>query len=69
MQDDPVLHEREGFHHRSGGDEAVRMYAPAARIHDLRKKGIGIKTESREYRNRAGNKVRYAIYSLEVQSA
>lgn len=41
----------------------------AARIHDLRKKGIGIKTESHEYKNRAGNKVRYAIYSLEVQSA
>lgn len=41
----------------------------AARIHDLRRKGIPIKTEIREYRNSAGNKVRYAIYSLEVSNA
>lgn len=41
----------------------------AARIHDLRKKGIPIKSESHEYRNTAGNKVRYAIYSLEVNNA
>ena len=41
----------------------------AARIHDLRKKGIPIKTESYTYRNTAGNKVRYAIYSLEVKNA
>ena len=39
----------------------------AARIHDLRSKGIPIKTKNFEYRNTAGNKVRYAIYSLEVQ--
>lgn len=37
----------------------------AARIHVLRKKGINIKTTTNEYINRAGNKVRYAIYSLE----
>lgn len=41
----------------------------AARIHDLRQKGIPIKTETREYRNTAGNLVRYAIYSLEVKGA
>lgn len=41
----------------------------AARIHDLRQKGIPIKTETREYKNSAGNKVRYAIYSLEVSNA
>lgn len=41
----------------------------AARIHDLRRKGIPIKTTTHEYRNTAGNKVRYAIYSLEVKSA
>lgn len=41
----------------------------AARIHELRRKGIPIKTETREYRNTAGNKVRYAIYSLEVNNA
>ena len=41
----------------------------AARIHVLRKKGIPIKTETREYTNTAGNKVRYAIYSLEVSNA
>lgn len=41
----------------------------AARIHDLRKKGIPIKTEKYEYRNNAGNLVRYAIYSLEGNNA
>ena len=41
----------------------------AARIHDLRKKGILIKTETHEYKNTAGNKVRYAIYSLEDKNA
>lgn len=41
----------------------------AARIHDLRSKGIHINTDYREYRNRSGNKVRYAIYSLEDKSA
>lgn len=41
----------------------------AARIHVLRKKGIPIKTDIREYKNRAGNIVRYAIYSLEVSNA
>lgn len=41
----------------------------ATRIHYLRLKGIPIKTEIHECRNTAGNKVRYAIYSLEVQSA
>lgn len=41
----------------------------AARIHDLRRKGIPIKSETREYKNSAGNKVRYAIYSLEVSNA
>lgn len=41
----------------------------AARIHDLRSKGIPNKTEIHEYRNTAGNKVRYAIYSLEVSNA
>ena len=41
----------------------------AARIHDLRRKGIPIKSESHTYRNTAGNKVRYAIYSLEANNA
>ena len=41
----------------------------AARIHVLRKKGINIKTTKKEYRNKAGNIVRYAIYSLEEQNA
>ena len=41
----------------------------AARIHDLRKKGIPIKSESYTYTNTAGNKVRYAIYSLEANNA
>lgn len=41
----------------------------AERIQTLGKKGIPIKTETHEYRNTAGNKVRYAIYSLEVKSA
>ena len=41
----------------------------AARIHDLRSKGIPIKTETHEYKNTAGNKVRYAIYSLEDKNA
>lgn len=41
----------------------------AARIHVLRKKGIPIKTTIQEYRNTAGNIVRYAIYSLEESNA
>lgn len=41
----------------------------AARIHDLRRKGIGITTEKSEYKNRAGNRVSYAIYKLEVKNA
>lgn len=41
----------------------------AARIHDLRKKGIPIKTEEKTYKNKNGYKTRYAIYSLEVSNA
>ena len=41
----------------------------AARIHDLRRKGISIITEKAEYKNRAGNRVSYAIYKLEVKNA
>lgn len=41
----------------------------AARIHVLRKKGIPIKTTIQEYKNTAGNTVRYAVYSLEVNNA
>lgn len=41
----------------------------AARIHVLRKKGIPIKTTIQEYKNTAGNTVRYAIYSLEEANA
>lgn len=41
----------------------------AARIHDLRRKGIGITTEKGEYKNRAGNRVQYATYKLEVKNA
>lgn len=41
----------------------------AARIHDLRRKGIGITTEKSEYKNRAGNRVSYAIYKLDVKNA
>lgn len=41
----------------------------AARIHDLKRKGISIKTDIHEYKNTAGNNVRYAIYSLEAKNA
>ena len=41
----------------------------AARIHDLRRKGIPIKPTTHEYTNTIGHKVRYAIYSLEVSNA
>lgn len=41
----------------------------AARIHDLRRKGIPIISKDHTYINTYGHKVRYAIYSLEVQSA
>ena len=41
----------------------------AARIHDLRRKGIPIKTTPHEYINTIGHKVRYAVYSLEVNNA
>lgn len=37
----------------------------AARICDLRKKGIPIKTEINTYINKNGYKTRYGIYSLE----
>ena len=37
----------------------------SARIHNLRSKGIPIKTEYKEYINKNGNRVRYGIYSLE----
>lgn len=41
----------------------------AARIHVLRGRGIPIKTIMQEYTNSAGNKVRYAVYSLEENNA
>lgn len=41
----------------------------AARIHDLRSKGIPIKTTTHEYTNTIGHRVRYAIYSLEGSNA
>lgn len=34
-------------------------------IRYLKKIGLPIKTETKTYKNRAGNKFRYAIYSLE----
>ena len=37
----------------------------AARINDLRKLGIPIKTEARTYVNKHGYPVRYAVYRLE----
>ena len=42
----------------------------AARINDLRRHGIPIKTEMQSYISRkTGRKVRYAVYSLEVKDA
>ena len=41
----------------------------AARIHDLRRKEIPIKTDIEEYIDSDGRKVRYAIYSLEANNA
>lgn len=42
----------------------------AARINDLRRHGIPIKTDMRSYINRkTGKPVRYAVYSLEVKDA
>ena len=37
----------------------------AARINDLRRKGIPIKTETKTYVNKHGYSVRYAVYRLE----
>ena len=37
----------------------------SARISDLRKKGIPIKTETKTYINKHGYPVRYAVYRLE----
>lgn len=37
----------------------------AARINDLRRKGIPIKTETKTYTNKHGYLVRYAVYRLE----
>ena len=37
----------------------------AARINDLRRKGIPIKTETKTYVNKHGYPVRYAVYRLE----
>lgn len=37
----------------------------AARIADLRKKGIPIRTETKTYINKHGYPVRYAVYKLE----
>jgi hypothetical protein len=37
----------------------------AARISDLRRKGIPIKTETRTYMNKHNYPVRYAVYRLE----
>ena len=37
----------------------------AARINDLRRKGIPIKTETKTYINKHGYPVRYAVYRLE----
>jgi hypothetical protein len=37
----------------------------AARIKDLRKMGIPIKTETKHYKNKQGYPVRYAVYRLE----
>ena len=37
----------------------------AARISDLRKLGIPIKTETKTYKNKNGYLVRYAVYRLE----
>lgn len=47
-------------------EEAYGMTRLAARIKDLRNKGIKIKTEYITGPNRRGGKSRYARYSLEV---
>lgn len=39
----------------------------AARIHNLRKRGVPIKTEYNTYINKNGYTTRYGIYSLEEQ--
>ncbi len=39
----------------------------AARIHDLRSRGIGIKSKPKTYTD-TGRKIRYAAYSLEPQT-
>ena len=36
-----------------------------ARIYDLRKRGIPIQTDMKNYINKHGNPVRYAVYRLE----
>ena len=41
------------------------MRGLAARINDLRRKGIPIKTETNTYINKHGYPVRYAVYRLE----
>lgn len=38
----------------------------SSQIRRIRKMGIPIRTEMREYKNLAGNPVRYAIYRLEA---
>lgn len=40
----------------------------AARINDLRRNGIPIKTETKYYKNKQGYPVRYAVYRLEDTS-
>ena len=37
----------------------------AARINDLRKRGIPIRTKTKYYKNKHGYPVRYAVYRLE----
>ena len=41
----------------------------AARVHDLRRKGIPIETKTKTYINKAGHLVRYAEYRLEDSNA
>ena len=45
--------------------EELNCYRLSARIADLKKRGIGIKTELIYYKNESGESKHYAQYSLE----
>jgi hypothetical protein len=50
--------------------EALREYGVmrlAARIKDLKKRGVAIQSRSATGKNRYGERVRYSVYSLEMR--